>query len=70
MMEMTVLEKFVHGRTDPALPPVGKQTYALILFAKDAIQFQDMWMQKQPDDPEIIAALQAKLGRGPGASKQ
>lgn len=69
MMEVTVLERFIQGRGDPTFPSVGNRTHQVILFGRNAIRFQDMWLQKEPDDPELVALLQSKLRNGSSAPK-
>jgi hypothetical protein len=34
----------------------------VLLFGKDVVRFQSMWLRKEPDNPEMVQTLLAKLG--------
>lgn len=61
IMETTVLKKFVHGTSKPSLPATGARTYPVLLFSKDAVQFEGMELRRQPTDHQLIARLRASL---------
>jgi hypothetical protein len=61
-MEITVLERFMSGRGNPGFPEKGERTYQVLLFGKDIVKFQSMWLHKKPDNPEMVQKLLAKLG--------
>ena len=67
MMEITVLERFMQGRGAPTFPSVGNRTHQVILFGPNAIRFQDMWLQKEPDNPKLVDLLRSKLKNGSAA---
>ena len=61
-MEITVLERFMSGRGNPGFPEKGDRTHQVLLFGKDVVKFQSMWLLKEPDNPEMVQTLLAKLG--------
>ncbi len=61
VMETTVLKKFIHGSSKPALRSEGDRTHPVILFSKNAVRFEDMWLEKEPTNPELVRALMGKL---------
>ena len=65
-MEITVLERFMSGRGNQVFPKKGDRTHQVMLFGKDVVKFQSMWLQKEPNNPEMVRALLAKLGGSKG----
>ena len=61
-MEITVLERFMSGRGNPGFPEKGETTHQVLLFGKDGVKFQNMWLQREPNDPEMVQLLLTKLG--------
>jgi hypothetical protein len=61
VMETTVLKKFIHGTSKPTLRSEGDRTHPVILFSQNAIRFADMWLEKEPTNPELVQALLSKL---------
>jgi len=61
VMEITVLQKFIHGSSKPALRNKGDRTHSVILFSENAVRFQDMWLEKEPTNLELVQALMRKL---------
>jgi len=61
VMETTVLKKFIHGSSKPTLRSEGDRTHPVILFSKNAVRFEDMWLEKEPTNPELVRALMGKL---------
>jgi len=61
VMETTVLKKFIHGSSKPTLRSEGDRTHPVILFSENAVRFEDMWLEKEPTNPELIRALMNKL---------
>lgn len=61
VMETTVLKKFTHGSAIPTLRNEGDRTHPVILFSTNAIRFEDMWLEKEPTNPELVRALMGKL---------
>jgi hypothetical protein len=61
-MEITVLERYMSGKGNPGFPAKGEPTHQILLFGKDTVQFQDTWLRREPDDPEMVWSLLAKLG--------
>ena len=61
VMETTVLEKFIHGSSKPTLRSEGDRTHPVILFSENAVRFEDMWLEKEPTNPELVRALIGKL---------
>lgn len=61
-MEIAVLERYMSGTGNPAFPAKGDRTNQVLLFGKDTVQFQSMWLKRRPDDPEMVQSLLAKLG--------
>lgn len=60
-IETTVLKKFTMGSGKPSLRDEGDMTTAVLLFTDDAVRFQDMWLEKEPTDPELVQALLRQL---------
>jgi hypothetical protein len=60
-METTVLKKFTQGASKPTLRSEGDRTTAVLLFADDAVRFQDMWLEKEPTDSELVQTLLKQL---------
>jgi hypothetical protein len=60
-METTVLKKFTQGSSKPTLRAEGDKTTAVLLFTKDAVRFQDMWLEKEPTDRELVQRLLKQL---------
>lgn len=61
VMETTVLKKFVRGTSESTLRNEGDRTHPVILFSKDAVRFEGMWLEKEPTKPELVQALLSKL---------
>jgi hypothetical protein len=61
VMETTVLKKFIHGSSIPTLSGEGDRTHPVILFSSTAIRFEDMWLEKEPTNPELVRVLMSKL---------
>jgi hypothetical protein len=61
-MEITTLERYMKARGDPTFPQKGNTSNQILLFAKDSVRFQDMWLQKEADNPELVESLLNKLG--------
>jgi len=61
-MEIIVLEKFMSTTGKPALPEKRYRTNQVLLFGKDSVKFQDMWLRKEPYNPYMVQTLLAKLG--------
>ena len=61
VMETTVLKKFIHGTSKPTLRSEGDRTHSVILFAENTVRFEDMWLEKEPTNPELVQALLSKL---------
>ena len=61
-MEITVIERFISGRGNPRFPEKGERTHQVLLFGKDALKFQSMWLRRGPDDPEMVKTLLAQVG--------
>jgi hypothetical protein len=61
-MEITVLERFMSGKGNPSFPDKGDRTHQVILFGKDVVKFQSMWLRKMPDNPEMVQTLLRNLG--------
>lgn len=61
VMETTVLKKFIHGSSKPTLRSEGDRTHPVILFSQNAVRFEDMWLEKEPTNPELVRALIGKL---------
>ena len=43
-MEITVIERFMSGSINPGFPDKGDRTHQMLLFGKDVVKFQDMWL--------------------------
>jgi len=63
-MEITVLERFMSGRGDAGFPKKGERMHQVLLFGKDVVKFQSMWLRRVPDDPQMVQSLLTKLVRG------
>lgn len=61
VMETTVLKKFIHGSSKPTLRSEGDRTHPVILFSKNAVRFEDMWLEKESTNPELVRVLMGKL---------
>ena len=61
-MEITVLERYMSGTGDPGFPAKGERTHQVLLFGKEVVRFQTMWLRRIPDNPELVQSLLAKLG--------
>jgi len=61
IMETTVLKKFIHGSSTPTLRTEGDITHPIILFTTDAVRFGDMWLEKEPTNPDLVKSLLVKL---------
>ena len=61
VMETTVLKKFLHGSKKTVLPAEGERTHPLILFSKNAIQFEGMTLEKLENNPVFIGSLLEKV---------
>jgi hypothetical protein len=61
-MEITVLERYMSGKGNPSFPDKGDRSHQVLLFGKDVVKFQNMWLRKEPNNPEMIQALLSKLG--------
>ncbi|MGO9177046.1 MAG: hypothetical protein ACLQED_13045 [Desulfobaccales bacterium] len=64
-MEITVLEHYIQGRRKPTFTGKGKTIHEIILFGKDKIRFQDLWLNLVPYDPDFVEILLDKLKGGP-----
>ncbi len=61
-MEITILELYMVGRGNPTFPAKGERTYQVLLFAKNAVKFQNMWLEKEPANQEHIEMMLKLLG--------
>ena len=61
VMETTVLRKFQHGSKKTVLSAEGERTHPLILFSKNAIQFEGMTLEKLENNPVFIGSLLEKV---------
>jgi hypothetical protein len=61
VMETTVMKKFIHGSSKPTLRSEGDRTHPVILFSKNAVRFEDMWLAKEPTDPQLVQNLLRNL---------
>ena len=61
-MEITVLERVMNGKENPEFPEKGERIREVLLFAKDTVKFQDVWLRKEPDNPTMVQDLLARLG--------
>jgi hypothetical protein len=61
VMETTVMKKFIHGSSKPTLRTEGDRTHPVILFTQNAVQFEGMWLENEPTDPELIQNLLHQL---------
>ena len=61
-MEIIVLERYMEGRGNPTFPDKGDTTYQVLLFGKESVRFQDMWLKKEENDPALVNALLSKFG--------
>jgi len=61
-MEITVLERFISGRGKPGFPKKGERNHQVLLFGKDSVKFQGMWLRREPPDQDMIQVLLDRLG--------
>jgi hypothetical protein len=62
LMDIAVLERFMSGGGKPGFAEKGDRTHEVLLFGKDVVNFQSMWLRREPNDPERVQGLLAKLG--------
>lgn len=57
VMETETIQKYMNGRGNPSFSNVGDVTNTTWLFTKDAIRFQNMWLQKEATDTQFVSRL-------------
>ena len=62
VMEMTVLEHYQEGRGKSDFPGKGDTSYQVILFGEDKVNFEGMWLYREPSNPDFEKHLLEKLG--------
>lgn len=61
VMEMKILKKYISGRKNPTFPDAGATAYSVLLFGKEEVRYEDMWLKKTTSDPQFIDALMSKF---------
>jgi len=59
MMEIQIIDKFLQGRGDPTFRNVGSTTNQILLFGKNRVRYQDMWLIQELPNPEINVKLRS-----------
>lgn len=64
-MEITVLKRFSNAGHVEHFPATGDVSNQILLFKESAVQFQGMWLSKEPSDPAVVSGLLAKFDAAP-----
>lgn len=60
-MEITVLKHYIQGRRKQTFTDKGETINEIILFGKDKIRLQDLWLNLVPYDSDFVELLLNKL---------
>jgi len=61
MMEIETLDKYVEGRGNSSFSNIGSTSHQVLLFGKNQMMYQDMWLAREAPNPQADLALRSKF---------
>jgi hypothetical protein len=61
MMEIETLDKYVEGRGNSSFSNIGSTSHQVLLFGKNQMMYQNMWLAREAPNPQADLALRSKF---------